>query len=333
MKKIVFNSLCMIALFLWVGVQANPVDDTPTIRKTFSMSGPGQLQVTTSGGKIEVNGTSGNEVEVNVFVKRNGRVLSANDDFMSELTDGFEIKIAKEGNTVVAYTKRKDGARNWWNSVFKNVSFHFEVNVPKEMSAELKTSGGRLYLANVDGEHTLRTSGGGISMVNVSGDTDASTSGGGIKVSGQKGSVRVSTSGGGITIVESEGDIYGRTSGGGIKLENNRGDLDVSTSGGPIRISGYAESVKASTSGGGIDVNISGLTKKLSLSTSGGGIRARVPAGVGMDLDLHGGRVNVDEISNFRGSMKKNHVSGSINGGGIPVRMHTSGGSVNFAFN
>ncbi|MEM9936027.1 MAG: hypothetical protein AAF824_20540, partial [Bacteroidota bacterium] len=318
MKKIFLNSICILALFLWVSVQAHAVDDTPTIRKTFTMSGAGQLKVTTSGGKIEVNGTSGNQVEVNMYVKRNGKVLSANDDFMSELRDVVEINISKEGNTVIAYTKRKNSNGNWWKSVFKNVSFHFQVNVPTNMSTELKTSGGRLYLADVSGEHTLRTSGGGIKLVNVSGDTDASTSGGGIKVEGQKGSVRVSTSGGGITIVESEGNIYGRTSGGGITLENNKGDLDVSTSGGPIRISGYAESVKASTSGGGISVDITGLTKKLSLSTSGGGIRARVPAGVGMDLDLHGGRVNVDEISNFKGSMKKNHVTGSINGGGIP---------------
>ena len=75
------------------------------------------------------------------------------------------------------------------------------------------------------------------------------------------------------------------------------------------------------------------LTKELYLESSGGGVDAVIHGGdqLGLDLDLRSDRVNI-ELSNFSGSSEKNRVKGSMNGGGIPVYMHASGGNVNVRY-
>lgn len=304
----------------------NAIAQSPSIQKSFSLSSGGSIEATTSGGHIHLEGGNGNQVEVDVFVKKNGKLLSSSHDLVENLEDGFEVKMEKEGNTVVLYAKKINRSGEW-----RNVSISYEIQAPSNISTDLRTSGGGLKLSDVEGDHRLATSGGGIRLNDVSGTTKANTSGGSIVVNNQDGDLNANTSGGRIEIVNSNGDMYARTSGGGIKLEDNTGSVDASTSGGSIRISGRAESVQAGTSGGSIHCEVTGIKEKLSLRTSGGSIHATIPSGLGMDLDLKGGRVNM-EANNFSGTMKKNHIYGSMNGGGMPVRMSTSGGSVNVDF-
>lgn len=284
-------------------------NDDPSISKTFTMNGAGKLDVMTSGGRITTEGYSGNKVVVEAFVKQNGKVLAASDKLMEKLEEGFEMRLEKSGSTVYAHAKRKGNSMPW-----KRMSVAFHVKVPHDMECSLKTSGGSIKLSEVNGDQVLRTSGGSIKVNDVKGELD------------------VHTSGGSITLKNIDGNVEGRTSGGRINLEDVEGDVvDVKTSGGGISITGSARSLSASTSGGSIKANVSGLSKELHLSTSGGSIHAEVPGSLGMDLDLKGNSVNVN-LKNFSGTSKKSYVQGEMNGGGMPVTMRTSGGSVNLDF-
>jgi hypothetical protein len=53
----------------------------------------------------------------------------------------------------------------------------------------------------------------------------------------------------------------------------------------------------------------------------------KMPMDKGMDLDLKGNRVQV-AMNNFNGVVEDDRVQGKLNGGGIPVSIHTSGGRV-----
>ena len=326
-KSIIFFSRFSATLFLMAFALVTQAQ-SPTMSERFTMSGAMKLDVLTSGGFITVEGTSGNTAKVDVFVKQRGKVLSASDPAMDDVSNAFDFKMEKNGQTLLVYAKRRENGMN-----LKNISFSFAIAVPRNASTNLKTSGGKIVLEDVRGNHKLTTSGGGITLTDVSGETDARTSGGSIRVANQDGDVNLRTSGGRIEIQDSEGDMYAHTSGGSIRLEDVKGSIDAGTSGGSIRIYGEADAVKAGTSGGSIDVKITGLTRELSLSTSGGSIDAELPEGMGMDLDLRANRVNVDAYVNFSGTMKKNRVDGAMNGGGIPVRMSTSGGSIDLVFN
>jgi len=327
-KQLLFGSLTIIAIvFLACTGFSNEEGKTPTIVKTFSIDTPGALEVKTSGGGIKVEGTEGNQVEVQVFVRKMGRLLDSNNPLVQDLEEGYDLTIEQHGNTVVAIAKRLNNIMPW-----KQISVGFKVYVPYDMACDLNTSGGGIKLANVNGIQTVNTSGGGIKLSNINGNTKAHTSGGGIKATNMDGETDLHTSGGGITISDAKGDMKAHTSGGGITLENIFGSIDAHTSGGGIRINGEANYVKATTSGGSINVDITGLNKELYLDTSGGGIHASIPGGMGMDLNLKANKVNM-YLENFTGYNKKGKIEGSINGGGIPVYMHTSGGNINVDFN
>ncbi len=284
--------------------------DDPYLTKTFTLNGPGDLEVSTSGGSIDVVGTSGKQVTVEMYVKPNGgwSFFGSDDDDIEEALENYTIDIRQDGAKVIATAERQGS--NWGNS---QVSISFKVMVPNSISCDLSTSGGSISVADVEGKHDIRTSGGSLNFNHLSGTTQAHTSGGSINVDDYSGKLDANTSGGSINVDGSEGEALLKTSGGSIRLENIRGSLE------------------ARTSGGGIRANVEELGKFLTLRTSGGSITATIPGGQGLDLDLSGNRVNT-KLVNFTGESDKNSINGSVNGGGVPVSLHTSGGSVTLEY-
>lgn len=302
----------LVATFFATVVTAAPYqkDDQPYLTKEFTLSGAGNLDVQTSGGSISVIAHEGNKVKVEMYLRKGSRNLKAGDKAARELLEDYRLDISQSGNRVLALAERK--SQGWMNGS-NNSSISFTVYVPKEMETNLKTSGGSVNLEGVRGKQVLQTSGGSIGLENIEGQTKARTSGGSIHVE------------------RFAGILDAHTSGGSIHLEDSKGELTVHTSGGSIDIDNVEGSIDASTSGGGIHANLLALTNHVKLHTSGGSINAVLPSGLGLDLDLKGNRVNT-KLQNFNGEAEKDRIRGSMNGGGIPVVMSTSGGNVNVEY-
>lgn len=177
----------------------------------------------------------------------------------------------------------------------KNMSVGFIVEAPVNTICSISASGGNLSISNLNGNQDMRTSGGNILMEKVKGDLNA------------------------------------HTSGGNISMENLDGTTKVSTSGGNISLENISGSVSASTSGGNVRADFKALTQKLELETNGGSISCELPSGVGMNLDLSAIEIKTS-LNKFQGSTKSNHISGQINGGGLPVKMSCPGGTINLKF-
>jgi Putative adhesin len=289
-------------------------DGDPFLVKSFNMDTPGNLKVKINGGGISVSSHPGNTIKVEMYVRKGSRWVRPGDDVAKEIKEDYDIEISKSANTVSAVVERKGAADSWFSWFSSdNISISFTVYVPEKTSCNLNTSGGSIQLSGVTGKQDVRTSGGSLDLDNIRGDMEARTSGGS------------------INIEKYAGTLSAHTSGGPINLQDARGELEVSTSGGGIKLNNVDGSVEASTSGGGIHASVSTITKYLRLKTSGGSIHAVVPTGLGMDLNLKGNRVNA-KLINFNGEADKDKVVGSMNGGGIPVVMATSGGSVNLEY-
>ena len=310
-----FVGLSVAFILLVAGISASSFQvqgsDKPFAVKTFDVDGPGTLEVRTSGGSIKVAGGSGKTAKVEMYVNRRGRSITPDHEDAKEIMENYDIRISQSGNTVYASAERKSSISGWFGS--NNASISFVVYVPEEMSCRLNTSGGSIDLRSVRGQQDVKTSGGSLHLEEIRGNTEARTSGGSINID------------------RYAGRLNAHTSGGSINLHNAQGELRVDTSGGSIDISNIKGSVEASTSGGGIRADLTTLDKYLRLRTSGGSITAVVPTGLGLDLDLRGDRVN-SKLVNFNGEAEKNRIRGSMNGGGIPVEMHTSGGSINLEY-
>lgn len=286
-------------------------DNKPFTTKTFTINGPGNLEVRTSGGSIKVAGGTGNTAKVEMYVNKRGRSITPDHEDAKDIMDNYQIRIEQSGSTIYAIAERESSISGWFGG--DNASVSFVVYVPREMSCRLNTSGGSIDLTEVKGQQEVKTSGGSLRLESVRGNTEARTSGGSIKIARYSGMLNAHTSGGSIDLSDAEGELRVNTSGGSIDISNVRG------------------SVEASTSGGGIRADVTTLDKYLRLRTSGGSITATIPTGLGLDLDLRGSRVN-SRLVNFNGEAEKDRIRGSMNGGGIPVEMHTSGGSVNLEY-
>lgn len=335
--------LTVFALLMAVGVSAQQQDKDPFFTKDFSETSLNALKVHTSGGSITVEGTRSSGVRVEMYVQANNwNDRDITDKEIEDRLSLYDITIRREGDKVVAIAKLKEPNNINWK---KGLSIAFKVFTPRTITTDLKTSGGSIHLASVTGEQNFttsggsihvnglkgtikgRTSGGSIEAINCADDVDLSTSGGSIKAEGMVGTIRLVTSGGSISLVELNGKIKASTSGGGVRADGIRGDLEASTSGGSIRMKNLAASVKASTSAGSIEADFSQLGEFVSLTTSSGSVRVNMPLNKGLDLDLRGNKVSID-LKNFDGRMDKDRVQGTLNGGGIPIKLTANSGNV-----
>ncbi|WP_192348969.1 hypothetical protein [Algoriphagus sp. Y33] len=310
MKLFKFSSASLVLILLSVqfAAFATAFKADPYLTKQFTLSGSGNLNVETSGASVAVTGASGNEVIVDMYVKLNGREIEMEDAEVERELDNYNLDISQSGNTISVIVKKKN------NSGRSKLNLSFKLQVPTEMSSKFQSSGGSISVDGLNGEQEIATSGGSIQVVNSSG------------------SVNTHSSGGSFRLENFEGDVDVQTSGGSIKVNQLLGDLNVNTSGGSVNLSEINGSISANTSGGSIRAQLSNVEKELTMKSSGGSITAVVPDGLGLDLDLSGGRVN-SKLSNFSGEVKKDRILGKINGGGVPVTMQSSGGSINLEFN
>jgi DUF4097 and DUF4098 domain-containing protein YvlB len=299
--------------------------ETEKVEKTFSAGKGGTLVIDSDVGSIEVGTWDKGEVYVSVKKQASSQ----------KRLDGFEVQIEQKGNDIYIDGKNKGHNR---------VHVEFYVSVPREYNVDLKTGGGSIDVADINGNVKINTSGGSISIGNVeSGDINAHTSGGSIKVGDVIGKVKVDTSGGSIAIGNvAGGDVDAHTSGGSIKVNNVDGNLKVDTSGGSInldKITGTSlihtsggsislsqggENVKANTSGGSINI---GPTKgKVEVHTSGGNINIGMTDG-DVDADTSGGSINVE---GSRGEIIIHTSGGNLFVGSSegPVKADTSGGNI-----
>ncbi|WP_339878246.1 hypothetical protein [uncultured Algoriphagus sp.] len=308
MKKLIYSLAPLVLLLFSFCIAASAFEADPYLTKKFTLNGSGNLKVETSGSSVAVSGTAGNQVIVDMYVKYEGKEIEIEDAQVENELENYSLDISQSGNTISLIIKKKN------NTGRNKLNLSFKVQVPTEMSSKIQSSGGSIAFDGVKGEQEIATSGGSIQVVNSSGYVNTHSSGGSLRVE------------------NFEGNIDVQSSGGSVKVSQLIGDLKVNTSGGSVNLTEIEGSISANTSGGSIRAELSNLEKELSMKSSGGSITAVVPDGLGLDLDLSGGRVN-SKLSNFSGEVKKDRILGKINGGGVPVTMQSSGGSINLEFN
>jgi hypothetical protein len=319
----------------------------PYLTKSLSNESIKNVEVETSGGSIQVWGGNASEARIEVYVnqnnRRNGNTLSK-EEIQKRLDEDYVLNVSVNNNKITATAKLKEKNMDWERSL--NISF--KVFVTQNVSTELKTSGGSISLRNLSGNQKFHTSGGSLSVDNMSGNINGRTSGGSIHVSNSKdnidmetsggsinaqncsGNLDLSTSGGSLNLVGLKGKIKANTSGGGIKGSDIEGELSTNTSGGSIKLSDLSCSLEASTSGGHINISIKKFGEYVRITNSGGDIDLQMPGNKGVDLKLRG-RIKTTNLVNFSGDKDEDHITGKLNGGGIPVTVRAASGRINLS--
>ena len=335
----VFSLLCATIL---VG------QDDPYMTKDLSGETIRSIESKTSGGSISVVNTSQSDARIEVYVKGNNGKKQLSQSEIEDRLKQYDLTVDVVNNELKAIAKRKQAFSNNWKN---GLSISFSVFVPGDVDTKLATSGGSIALKGLQGTQDFATSGGSLSLNDVKGDIDGktsggsisavnchedldlATSGGSISANNCTGNMELATSGGSLSLVDLDGDVEAATSGGSISGNNISGALDAVTSGGSVSLTNIKGTVKAGTSGGTMNVEINELGESIDLSNSSGNITLELPMDKGLDLDINADKIVIDNMQNFSGSQRETSIDGTVNGGGVPVRVKTGSGKVTIRSN
>lgn len=336
------TSLFLLLLSQGLIASAQNFDQQPYLNKSFANASIKNVNVKTSGGSITITGGNDANSHVEVYVNpnnNNGETISKEE--ITQRMQDYTLDVSMNGTELEVSAKPKSNF-NWKRSL----SISFKIYVPKTASSNSSTSGGSINLSNLSGEQDFTTSGGSLMIDQLSGNVKGRTSGGSISVSNSqnnldlrtsggsitaencKGNISLTTSGGSLNLNNLNGTINARTSGGSIHGDHISGELITGTSGGSINLMDMACSLETSTSAGSIHVQMKELGKYVKINGSVGHVELRLPSGKGLNLDLHGSRINASFNGNFDGEKDKTRMIGKLNGGGIPVSVSTSIGGI-----
>ena len=295
------------------------------VERKFNVKSGGTLYVKTDRGSIEV--TSGNTEEVEVRISADFNSLSK-----EEFLEDFKVVFDQTGNNISV----EGIVDSHWSRRWNNVHIEFVITVPEEYNVELKTSGGKISVENIEGDLDLHTSGSDIRLSNIKGHIEGKTSGGNISVRDIEGEIEVKTSGGGIEIDHVIGNVTAKTSGGSIEINQASGEVRAKTSGGGIEVSEVSGSINASTSGGSVRASFVGQPKNdCSIKTSGGSVKVSLDQDVRVYVDARtsAGKIKSDFEFTDVTRLKKDRVQGEINGGGSELYLRTSAGNIYISYN
>jgi len=168
-------------------------------------------------------------------------------------------------------------------------------------------------------------------------DLEAHTADGGLKVSGVQGTLELHTSDGGVDVSDVSGAVRLTASDGTIRMHNVTGTLESRSSDGHSTIDGTFTGLAVHTSDGNLDLTVgagSRLRTASSVDSSDGKVLVRLPRSMAVDLDVHTSDGQIDcklplSMEGYNTAHSAGHsLRGHLNGGGVPLNIHTSDGNV-----
>lgn len=324
-----FQIMLILQSVLFAGLAIADFAVEDNIEKSFQVTPGGYLTLDADRGSIEVGTTDRDHVDVKIErkIKKNGNWS------VEEVLEDFPITFDHNDGGVTISAKYGQKQTWRWNRERNRLQVKFLVTVPQRYNVELKTLGGGISVADLEGKVGSQTAGGNLQIGKIKGSVWGQTAGGNIRVDGAQGNADVKTSGGGITIGSVEGAVEAETAGGSIRIDKATGNVNARTSGGNIVVGEVMGSINAKTLGGSVKAYISGQPEgDCSLETAGGSVTAYLVDDIALDVDArtNGGRVSTDVpiTTVVQGKVKKNRLQGAINGGGPLLKLRTFGGSI-----
>jgi len=288
----------LVALVVAAGLAATACDVTVGTgeyrvreEKRFAVTGPVQVALTTFDGTIEVRGWERNEVLV--------EVEKAGPD--QAVVDRIELRASQVGDAITIEATEPSPLTRTGFRIGPSASL--VVSVPKQTSVMARSGDGMITIRGTAGKVDVETEDGGVRLESVTGALTVRTADGSIRARGIDGSAQMSTGDGSI-------GIDGRLS--GVRLETNDGSIEINA-----RHGSRADADWDVTTGDG-DIKIElpeGLSADVEARTGDGRIRVR---NAGVEI----GDRDSDEDDNRRSARFR------IGGGGKPLRLRTSSGSI-----
>jgi len=221
--------------------------ETAEWRKTYELAAGGRVQISNVNGKIQVEPSTGNTVEVVAQKIAKAATPAA----AKEALERIEIREDVSPSSISLETKLPRGG-GWLQ--MGNTQVKYTVRVPAGAEVKFTTVNGGVEVTGLTGRVTAETTNGGVTARDISGTIDASTTNGGVDVELTRvgeGGAKLECTNGGIRLrlpVDAKASISASITNGGIDVsglslettESSRRRLEGRLNGGgaPIRIEG-----------------------------------------------------------------------------------------------
>jgi Toastrack DUF4097 len=220
---------------------------------TYPLAAGGQVHIGNTNGKVEIEGTDGNTVEIRAEKIARG----VTDTAARELLPRIEIKEDIRPDRVSVETARMSG-------IMFGASFEvrYYVRAPKNAVIDATNTNGRVTVSDINGKVRAQTTNGGVTGKGLSGGVDARATNGGVSIE--------------LAAVGSD-RIALRTTNGGVSLtvpESAKADISASCTNGGISVTGVRLEI-SEQSRRRLEGKLNGGGTPIELHTTNGGVRLR----------------------------------------------------------
>ena len=318
------KSVLLITAFIFLTIISSHAQEGKySFKEQYDISTPATLNISLSDGDIKVYPGKDGNIEVFYSVYKENRFVNISKEELSK----YVIIDVKHNRNLLDISIHQKKPVHWKNQYEVSV----EVYTPVKSSCNLRSSDGDIFISGLNSDQKCITSDGDIKISKINGKLNLHTSDGDIDISEILGDLELKTSDGDIIAKNVEGAARLITSDGDISLSNLTGAVGAKTSDGDIHARDCNGSMTAVTSDGDIRCNFLKVTNKVSLITSDGDINASIPKDLSINLKVKGETLRVPLV-NFSGKTEEHHIEGTINGGGIPVEIITTDGTITLSY-
>jgi DUF4097 and DUF4098 domain-containing protein YvlB len=299
--RVVAAKLAMAGAMLLVIAAATPSARAEEVTKSFTVNGRAIVRVDTNDGSVRV--TNGDNKEVQFHVEYQGYELNRN----------LRVDSRQDGDKVELVARVSGHFGFSWGSHNRNL--HIEVRMPKSGDLHVSTGDGAVEAYGVDGNITISTGDGALKAHELTGTIDLHTGDGSISVDRLKGEIKLRTGDGSIEARGLDGKVTADTGDGHIKLEGRFDGLNIKTGDG---------SVEARVDNG------SRMNTPWNIRTGDGSVDMTLPGDLQANIDAStgDGHISLGMPVTVEGSFSNSQIHGKMNGGGQPLIIHTSDGSI-----
>jgi hypothetical protein len=291
-------------------------------QRSFDVSGPATLDVTTIRGSIAVTVGDPGRIDVaGVVTVRAGWDTPANAvDLARIVADNPPVESAGQ---MVRLRSPSDAAS------LRAVTVSYEVRVPRDTVVLAVSESGATTIRDVAGRVSTRTQSGAITLTHLGAEADITTGSGSVSVEDAAGALTVTTSSSGFTGRRLNGGLRLRTSSGSVDaVFAGLGDVDVETGSSAIRLAGVRGALSTVTRSGGVYID-GAPSKAWTLSSGSGSVHVTIDPATAFTVDAVSRSSTVRLVGARPAStVSKGRAAGPINGGGPLVKIITGSGSI-----
>jgi hypothetical protein len=141
--------------------------------------------------------------------------------------------------------------------------------------------------------------------------------------------VNAQTGSGSQTIGSVDGSVRAQTGSGSIRIERAGGSLHAQTGSGNIEAGSVGGEVHAQTGSGSVDVR-QVARADVSVQTGSGSVTLSLPPDAAYTLEARtgSGSISTSQPLTVQGRVRRNHVTGTVRGGGNNILVRTGSGSI-----